>query len=82
MLIRITSASTSRLTGSLALSIAYGIRTDTPNNKFICMYEDMMNAARGPMVPGTFLVDILPPRELDLFSMGCGKESTNDDLSQ
>ena len=41
-----------------------------------------MNAARGPMVPGTFLVDILPLREPDPLSMGCGNELTDDNLSQ
>lgn len=71
-----------RLTGSLALSIAYGIRADTPDNEFIRMYEEMLEASKGPMVPGTFLVDIFPLRGLDPFSMGCEKALTDDDLSQ
>ena len=61
----LTSNATSRLTGSLALSIAYGIRADTPDNEFICMYEEALEAAREALVPGTFLVDVLPLREPD-----------------
>ncbi|KAF9783497.1 cytochrome P450 [Thelephora terrestris] len=48
------------LTGSLALSIAYGIRADTPHNEFILMYEKMLKTAQEGLVPGTFLVDMFP----------------------
>jgi hypothetical protein len=73
---------TSRLTGSLALSIAYGIRADTSHNEFILMYEKILKAAQEGLVPGTFFVDIFPFRMPDLASMGCRGISTDDDLSQ
>lgn len=52
----------SRLSGSLALSIAYGIQADTPDNEFFRMYKDMLDELTEALVPGTFFVDILPPR--------------------
>lgn len=48
------------LTGSFALSIAYGIQADTPDNEFLRAYKDMLEGVTEATVPGAFLVDILP----------------------
>ena len=69
MLTHLTLNATSRLTGSLALSISYGIHTDTMDNEFIRMYEEMWEGARQALIPGTFLVDVIPFRRPDLLSM-------------
>lgn len=69
MATRLTLNATFRLTGSLALSIAYGIRADTLDNEFLRMYEEMLGAAREALVPGTFIVDVLPLRKPDHLSM-------------
>ena len=67
MVTRLTSFNaTSRLTGSLALSIAYGIRADTPHNEFILKYEEILKALQEGLVPATFLVDIFPFRMPDI----------------
>ena len=73
---------TFRLTGSLALSIAYGIRADTPDNKFIRVYEEMLKSAQKGLVPGTFLVDIIPPRRCDPLSVDWEGTLIDDALSQ
>ena len=67
---------TSRLTGSLALSISYGIQADTMDNEFIRMYEEMWEGARRALVPGAFLIDVLPFRRPDLLSVGLRKTIT------
>ena len=82
MLTRLTSGAASRLTGSLALSIAYGIRADTLDNEFICMYEEMFEGARKATVPGSFLVDVLPFRAPNPLSLDRGRASADDVLSQ
>ena len=53
------------LTGSLSLSVAYGIQAETPENEFFCMNNDILRAANEGAVPGTFIVDILPFREFN-----------------
>jgi len=68
----------SRLTGSLALSIAYGIQADTPDNEFFRMYEEMLEGVNEASVPGTFLVDVLPHRESNCWNMDCGRTLTSD----
>ena len=80
MLTRPTPTTTYRLTGSLALSIAYGIRADTPDNEFVRMYEEVLAVAREALLPGAFLVDVFPPRGPDSLSMDCGSARTDDDL--
>lgn len=62
MLIRLAHCTSSSLTGSLALSIAYGIQADTPENEFYCMYKGVLGAVNEASVPGTFIVDVLPFR--------------------
>ena len=62
MLSCLIPSATSRLTGSLALSIAYGIRADALDNEFIRAFEELWEPARKALIPGTFLVDIIPPR--------------------
>lgn len=62
MLIYLTHHAAFSLTGSLALSIAYGIEADTPENEFFCMYKGVMEAVSEASVPGTFIVDVLPLR--------------------
>ena len=71
-----------RLTGSLALSIAYGIWADTPDNEFIRMYEEMMGTAHKALVPGSFLVDFLPLRAPDPLRLYRRRALTNDGSSQ
>ena len=58
-----THDATSRFTGSLAFSVAYGIRVDTPDNELFRTYSDVFHAMVEAMVPGTFLVDVFPFRE-------------------
>lgn len=65
MLICLTPNAIYRLTGSLALSVAYGIRADTRDNEFIRTYEDMLEVAQKGLVPGAFIVDVLPLRGPD-----------------
>ena len=67
-----------RLTGSLALSIAYGIQVDTPDNEFFHLFEEAVEAANEALVPGAFLVDIIPPRESHRLIVGCGRTLTSD----
>ena len=73
---------TPRLTGSLALSIAYGIQVDTPDNEFFRMHKDMMDAITEALIPGTFLVDILPFRGFNRSSMIRGRALTDGDPPQ
>ena len=58
-----------RLTGSLALSIAYGIQVDAPDNEFFCLYKSFMDAMDESMVPGSFLVDLLPFRGSHMIAL-------------
>ena len=62
MLVHCIDPATSSLTGSLALSIAYGIQADTPENEFFCMYKGVLGAVNEASVPGTFIVDVIPFR--------------------
>jgi hypothetical protein len=71
-----------RLTGSLALSIAYGIQADTPENEFFRMYKELLDAMTEASVPGAFLVDILPFRGSNRLSMVRGRALTDGDLPQ
>ncbi|KAF9645500.1 cytochrome P450 [Thelephora ganbajun] len=48
------------LTGSLTLSVAYGLNVESESDKFYSASEDAMNAFDIALVPGTFLVDVLP----------------------
>ena len=50
------------LTGSLALSVAYGVNVESESDKFYAASEDAMNAVDAALVPGAFLVDALPIR--------------------
>jgi len=69
-----------RLTGSLALSVAYGIQADTPNNEFFRLYEDMLEGVNEASVPGTFLVDVIPARESN--QIAGRRKKTNDGFPQ
>ena len=71
-----------RLTGSLALSIAYGIQADTPDNEFFRMFKDMMDEITEASVPGAFLVDVLPFRGCNHSSMVRRRALTEDYLLQ
>ena len=51
------------LTTSLPLSISYGIQADTIDNKFIRLFEKVLEGANRCAVPGAFFVDIIRPRE-------------------
>ena len=66
---RSTHDATSRLTGSLAFSIAYGIQVDTPDNELFRAYTEVLHAMVEALVPGTFLVDVLPFRESNRLPM-------------
>jgi hypothetical protein len=79
---RSTHDSTSRLTGSLAFSIAYGIRVDTPDNEFFRTYNEVLRPMFEVMVPGMFLVDVLPFRESNRLSVGFGRELADGGLPQ
>ncbi|KAF9645498.1 CyP450 monooxygenase [Thelephora ganbajun] len=48
------------LTGSLALSVAYGLNVGSESEEVYSTSEGAMNAFDIAMVPGTFLVDTLP----------------------
>ena len=50
------------LTGSLTLSIAYGVNIESESNKFFSASEDAMAAVDVAMLPGSFLVDVFPIR--------------------
>ena len=71
-----------RLTGSLALSIAYGIQADSINNNFFRMFRELSAQAGEAMVLGAFLVDILPPRRFDRLNTADWRALTIDDLNQ
>ena len=51
-------------TGSLALSISYGIRVDSPQNPYFSTTEDALDKIQAALVPGAFPVEFLPFREL------------------
>ena len=57
-----------RLTGALALSIAYGVQVDTPDNEILRSFNEVTEALKAVLVPGAFLVDVLPPRRSGLLS--------------
>ena len=50
-------------TGSLALSITYGIRVDSPKNPYFSTAEDVVEKLEEAQVPGAFPVEFLPFRE-------------------
>jgi len=50
-------------TGSLALSITYGIQVGSPKNIYFHTAEEALEAAQPIMVPGAFPVEFLPFRE-------------------
>jgi len=50
------------LTGSLMLSIAYGVNIESESDRFFAASEDAMAAVDIAMLPGAFLVDVLPIR--------------------
>lgn len=64
---------TYRFTGSLALSIAYGMQVDTTDNEFFRMFKELSAEAGEAMVLGAFLVDILPPRRCNYLNMAYGR---------
>ena len=74
--------STSRLTGSLALSIAYGIHVCSPENEFLRLFREMQDAFEEASVPGTFLVDIFPLRGSGHLNTDHRRPLTYDDLPQ
>lgn len=51
------------LTASLPLSISYGIQADTIENKFICLFEELLAGLKQGLSSVTFFVDVFPPRE-------------------
>ena len=57
----------------MALSIAYGIQADAPDNEFLRLYKKLVDVMNESMVPGSFLVDLLPFRGSHRF----GWESAN-----
>jgi hypothetical protein len=65
ILIRPIYSNPSRLTGSLALSVAYGMETDTADNQYIRLYRKMIGSLGRAAVPGAFVVDVFPLREFD-----------------
>ena len=52
-----------RLTGSLALSIAYGVQVDTLDDEILRLFNDAKEISNEVLVPGAFLVDIIPLRK-------------------
>lgn len=50
-------------TGSLALSISYGIRVDAPKNLYFSTAEHALKKLQEAQVPGAFPVELLPFRE-------------------
>jgi len=53
---------TGSLTGSLTLSVAYGVNIESESDELYSASEDAMIAVDAALVPGTFLVDALPIR--------------------
>ena len=70
-----------RLTGSLALSIAYGIEAENPDNEFFRMYHDVLGAISEALVPGTFLVDVFPLRGSSRLNVDCWRALPNGSLT-
>ena len=50
-------------TGSLALSVTYGIRVDSAKNPYVSVAEKLVDKLEEAQVPGAFLVEFLPFRE-------------------
>jgi hypothetical protein len=50
------------LSGSLNLSIAYGVNIESENDKFYSASEEAMAAVDIALMPGAFLVDLFPIR--------------------
>ena len=54
-------------TGSLALSIAYGIQVDSVDNPYFHVAEEATESLQAALVPGAFPVEFLPIRALSLL---------------
>ena len=54
-------------TGSLALSITYDIRVDSPDNPYFDAAEEATESLQAALVPGAFPVEFLPFRKLCLL---------------
>ena len=50
------------MTGSLNLSVAYGIDIESEDDKFYAASEEAMVAVDAALLPGAFLVDAFPIR--------------------
>ena len=50
-------------TGSLALSITYGIQVDSSENPYFLAAEEAIEAIQAALIPGAFPVEFLPFRE-------------------
>ena len=50
------------LTGSLALSVAYGLNVESEDDEFYAASVDAMSSFGVALVPGNFLVDSFPIR--------------------
>lgn len=48
-------------TGRIIMSVIYGLPVDTPDDLYITHAESTMEMIGKAMVPGTFLVDLIPP---------------------
>jgi hypothetical protein len=58
--VRLTHVTSSSLVGGLAFSLAYGISTKPSNDPYIHLAEQAIEPAGRAVVPGAYLVDILP----------------------
>ena len=56
-------------TGSLALSISYGIQVESPKNPYFSATEEALDTIQAALVPGAFLVEFLPFRESSLLRL-------------
>lgn len=54
---------TNSLTGSLTLSMAYGLNIESESDEFYATSEEAMHAVDLALLPGSFLVDTFPLRE-------------------
>ena len=69
---RLAYSALSRLNGSLALSISYGIEADSVDNEFLRLYTTMLEKVEIASVPGAFFVDIFPLRGSNQLDMERG----------
>ena len=54
-------------TGSLALSITYGIQVDSAEDPYFHAVEGALESLQEALIPGAFPVEFLPIRELSLL---------------